>query len=109
MKREEGYYWCKYEGEWIIAWCNKTISPYGYEWDIAGLIPTREDADFDEIDENRITREERLKSGLLRSYYDMLNAKIHANEMIKLLTSESKKTYFPGDLRAKGDKLFGLL
>lgn len=49
--REQGYYWVKYKGKWIIAewWPNMG-------WSIAGFIHSREDYDFEEIDEKRITR-----------------------------------------------------
>lgn len=46
MEREKGYYWAKYDGEWVIAeyvgddeWCSM---PYSCPW-------VQEESDFDEI------------------------------------------------------------
>lgn len=50
--RNEGYYWAKYKGKWIIAEYDDG------EWFTCGSrMIFFEDAYFDEIDENQITRE----------------------------------------------------
>ena len=53
MSREPGYYWCKYNGEWIIArWYEYMTN--AFEWDVFDKIMC--DSDFEEIDERRIER-----------------------------------------------------
>jgi hypothetical protein len=52
MKREEGFYWVKHNGGWIIAfWYDDK------EWYITGSEVMFEDYDFDEISINRLTHE----------------------------------------------------
>lgn len=53
MNRLEGYYWVKLDNG---LWCVAFYDAMNNEWDIPGLIPTRNDDDFLEIDENRIER-----------------------------------------------------
>ncbi len=50
--REEGYYWVKYRGNWIVAEC-----PFGTYWWIPGDDYQLNDSDFEEIDEKRLTHE----------------------------------------------------
>ena len=58
MNREPGYYWCKYNGEWIIArWYEYMTN--AFEWDVFDKIMC--DSDFEEIDERRIEREITIK------------------------------------------------
>lgn len=53
MKREPGYYWVKDDGEWEIAkWFE--WYPGKCEWDYFDR--SRNDEDFEEIDERRIER-----------------------------------------------------
>lgn len=51
MERVEGFYWVKYEGEWIIAEYDMN------EWYKTGVENFYEDSHLDEIDERRIERE----------------------------------------------------
>lgn len=60
MKREPGYYWVKYDGEWEIAMWFEWI-PGKYEWNFFDRSKT--DSDFEEIDERRIERVERNEIG----------------------------------------------
>lgn len=55
MKREPGYYWVKYGGDWIIArycvvgyWMSPDFNDKMYH----------EDSDFEQIDERRIERQQ---------------------------------------------------
>ena len=59
MERETGFYWVKFEGEWVVGHFNhfdKEEEMYWWtipeEW-IAGDL---EDRNFEEIDENKIKR-----------------------------------------------------
>lgn len=49
--REEGYYWVKYQGHWIVA--NFTFARY---WCIAGDESQFYDSDFESIDEKRLMK-----------------------------------------------------
>ncbi len=54
--RKPGYYHVKYDGDWEIGeWVNDEIS--GLHWELCGIVTDFYDTDFDEIDENQITRE----------------------------------------------------
>lgn len=48
MKREPGFYWVKYEGEWIIA-----DYAFGF-WLITGFESSYYDSDFEAIHETRL-------------------------------------------------------
>lgn len=50
--REEGYYWVKYNGKWMIAefWRSGL-------WWLTGALPHYNEEDFEEIDEKRLTHE----------------------------------------------------
>lgn len=55
--REEGFYWVKWQGDWIIAfWDTNHDSDNKFQWVIAGLMSTLNDDEFDEIDENKLKR-----------------------------------------------------
>lgn len=63
--RAEGYYWVKYEGEWVVGLygIDKTLrdQPAVEHWTLPAFIDDswwHKDEDFDEIDERRIEREE---------------------------------------------------
>lgn len=55
--RAEGYYWTKYQGNWIISEWRKLIL-YGHKWFIEDRV--FDDEDFDEIDERQIVREKQI-------------------------------------------------
>lgn len=56
--REEGYYWVKYNGNWIIMELSK--HPIGgLRWHKIGYHWTIKESDFEEIDEKRLTHESR--------------------------------------------------
>lgn len=47
MKREDGFYWVKSEGKWIIAECeNRNVSE---DWYICGIGCIFESNDFEEV------------------------------------------------------------
>lgn len=48
--RHLGYYWFKYEGEWTVAYWSSC-------WELPWLYTSKDDEDFDEIDERRIERQ----------------------------------------------------
>lgn len=51
--RQEGYYWVKRHGQWIIAvWLKDGY--YGSYWYLTGTETMFKDSDFEEINENRI-------------------------------------------------------
>lgn len=50
MNRLPGHYWCKYKGEWTVAYWSSC-------WELPGLYTSKEDEDFSEIDERRIERQ----------------------------------------------------
>lgn len=53
MERERGYYWIKHSGHWTVAdYCGH---PFG--WFVIGSDENRDDEDFDEIDERKLTHE----------------------------------------------------
>jgi len=54
MNREPGYYWCKLGDDWVVA--EYLIGEFGY-WNVPGLMLTKADAQFAEIDEKRIERQ----------------------------------------------------
>ncbi len=86
MTRERGYYWCKFEGEWLIcswepSWRKRD------EWALPGCELYKEDDFFDEIDERQIVREKPKMS----------------KEQI------TKAEELISDTIRKVDKLFGLL
>jgi len=56
MKREQGYYWVKHKGNWTIAKWN--LSPFGDVWYVWNWIGDLNDFEFEEIDENRIIRDD---------------------------------------------------
>ncbi len=60
-KRESGFYFVKYDGEWIVVeWFqkdNKKLSGYAC-WFMPGDHKEYYDSDLDEIDERPIVREE---------------------------------------------------
>ena len=77
MKREDGYYWVKYNNKWIVAECIEwwpTISDgsYGHRWLIPGKRKERKDSDMEDIDEHRIIREQQCTG-----YPDMTDAKLY--------------------------------
>ena len=51
MKREEGYYWVKYRGDWIIAEYTHELRP---KWYVIGNECPFHEREFSEINENRI-------------------------------------------------------
>lgn len=51
IKREEGYYWVKFCGRWIVSEWD------GNYWIIPGYISASDGTDFEEIDEKRLTHE----------------------------------------------------
>jgi len=55
MKRELGYYWVKYRGEWRIAKYAPGDKMFIESWDLVGSFrPFLKDSDFEEIDEEII-------------------------------------------------------
>jgi hypothetical protein len=54
MNRQPGYYWVKYEGEWVIAqwWYDKFFKKHS--WQLGDI--EMDHSDFEEIDEKRIER-----------------------------------------------------
>jgi len=52
MKRENGYYWVKFQRNWIIAKWDK----YYRNWSIMDNDTSFEDFEFDEIDEMQIRK-----------------------------------------------------
>jgi len=56
MAREEGYYWVRKYGRWMPAeWVLTNKRCY---WNIMGLEYFFDDSEFEEIDENRIIRDD---------------------------------------------------
>ena len=69
--RTEGYYWVKFNNEWIIAQWIIAIPDNGSqhkEWFVDGVFHT--DSDLDEIDENRIVRPIENTGDISGSMYD---------------------------------------
>lgn len=54
--REEGYYWVKSDGEWIVALWFKYSASFSC-WLIPGTDNEIDDDFFEEIDEKRLTHE----------------------------------------------------
>jgi len=54
MEREQGFYWVKYVGEWVISYYH---SPNF--WLRSGAYMEDFDSDYEEIDEDRIVRNKR--------------------------------------------------
>jgi len=54
MKREEGYYWVKYEGKWRIGKYSPGDEMFIESWDLVGSFELFKDSDFEEIDEEII-------------------------------------------------------
>jgi hypothetical protein len=73
MKREEGYYWVKYEDEWHIAQYRHEQKEAPAAWTLCAYVDDswwHYDGDFEEIDERRISREpEKQKIKPVRLYY----------------------------------------
>lgn len=51
-KREPGYYWVRNQEYWKVA----RFSHHHFVWHVTGSLDTRDDDNFDEIDERRIER-----------------------------------------------------
>jgi hypothetical protein len=59
MKRDSGYYWVKYKGEWHIAYYRHANKDNPDAWTLTAYVDDSwwfYDSDFEEIDENKITR-----------------------------------------------------
>ena len=50
MKREDGFYWVKYDGSWEVARYNKCSKSYGF-WDVIGSEDQFYDEAFEQIGE----------------------------------------------------------
>lgn len=77
MKRESGFYWVKYKGEWIVAKWN------GF-WFRTGVWKIDQDSDLEEIDERRIERtevsgDEEMKKAINKLYGTKYGSDIDKN------------------------------
>lgn len=95
MKREDGYYWVKHLNGWVVAYYILSFDGYG-RWFLMGDEWSLGDNDFEEIDEKKIERNDKmLKVDVKVSRdWDMAFTKYQEGEDIR----EFLKTKYPNGL-----------